>query len=226
VGHKNILELWVNRSKEDHDEGLLAYSRYNWVMEAFADYYGYTLQEATEVFVALSPNSDYHGNLRSLASVLDGHSKTLKPEQITVSTYNACKNRAISYLNGVSFLDTVKGPKISAFRHNILNPQSSDMVTVDGHMIHAWHGTKGTMKDAAAKMRGKKDYLEIADGLKLIAKSLQIAPCQLQAILWLARKRILGIKSDDQLELFRALDDTHRTICDPRDYPPYQIKDI
>lgn len=224
-GARNLAALWRQRDEIDETEGRLAYVRYRKVMARFAAAYGIPVKDVTSAFVALSPNSDYHGNLRSLASVLAGAVSGTPKEQITVSTYNACRDRAYGYVvEGVDFLRTVRGPKIRAFRDNILRPKTSPAVTVDGHMIAAWAGEQLTMKEAAARLRRKADYNEIADGIRELAAAESVAPRQAQAILWLTRKRVFGVKYSAQLELFAAPGDAHRTLCDPRDFPPYPNK--
>ncbi len=181
----------------------------------FAHHYKTPLSRVTSAFVALSPNSDYIGNLRSLTSVLEGVRAGLSAEEITVSTYKACRNRAVQYLTGeADFLRTVRGPKIRAFRDNILRPKTSRLVTVDGHMVAAFMGNPNmTMKDAAYHLTRRAQYNEIADAITAIADNQGIAPCQAQAVLWHARKRIFNIKFDAQTSLL-----------DPfcvSTYPPY-----
>lgn len=153
-GRGNLVRLFYQADKIDLHEGKLAYVRYRQVMRSFADYYGFPLARVTSAFVALSPNNDYHGNLRSLASVLEGVRQGYPVEHVTVTTFKACRDRAYRYVTGETcFLKTVKGPKITAFRDNILRPRSSRMVTVDGHMIAAWHGKSLTMKEAARLLK-------------------------------------------------------------------------
>lgn len=225
-GSNNLHRLWRQRDDTDHQEGLVAYIRYRGVMETFARYYGFSVEDTTSAFVALSPNNDYHGNLRSLASVLCGVKHGWHPEAMTVSTYKACRNRAVSYLTGeADFLSTVKGPKIRAFRDNILNPLTSDEVTVDGHMVGAWYGESMTMKEAAALLKSKAHYDTIARGIAALARQYEIRPCAAQAILWLTRKRILNVKYDAQLSLFQDRNDIWKTVCRPEDFPPYKTPD-
>lgn len=222
---KHLKSMWDQRDETDHNEGLVAYERYNRVMGWFAVHYGYPVGEVTSAFVALSPNSDYHGNLRSLASVLDGYRKGVPLDRITVSTYNACRDRAYSYMGGViDFHVAVKGLKIRSFRDNIVRHDRSPLVTVDGHMILAWHGVEGTMKDAAKLMKRPAEYRRIAADIVDLAVAEDLAPCQAQAILWLTRKRVMAVKYDAQLSFFRASDDAHKTLCRPEDYLPYPMK--
>lgn len=225
MGFENIDALWQLRDKVDESEGKKAYRRYRRVMGDFAEHYGFPLKDVTSAFVALSPNSDYHGNLRSLASVLDGVRHDVPAHKITVSTYNACRDRAVQYVTGeADFLKTVRGPKIRSFRDNILRPNTSNEVTVDGHMIAAWHGAALTMKQAAALLKSKAQYDLIADDIRDLAAREGIAPCQAQAVLWLTRKRTLSVKYSPQIELFGDNTDQWRTICAPEDFPPYERK--
>ena len=70
AGRNNLRALFDQATPDDVAAGGCAYDKYNTVMQRFADFYGFGLVPVTEAFVALSPNNDYHGNLRSLAAVL------------------------------------------------------------------------------------------------------------------------------------------------------------
>lgn len=217
----NLHKLYAQSDDIDQREGRLAYTRYRKVMVAFADYYGFPLHATTSAFVALSPNNDYHGNLRSLASVLQGVREGRPNAQITVTTFNACRDRAIDYVAGRrDFLKTVKGPKIRAFRDNILRPNTSRLVTVDGHMIAAWHDKALTMKDASRLMKNRTQYWEIEEGIRYLAAMKDMAPCQMQAVLWFTRKRTNQIVYEPQLNLFAGTDQWS-TLVDPKHCKPY-----
>lgn len=220
TGYENLYGLLERATPEDITEGSLAYERYHTTLQRFARYYGFGIVPTTEAFAALSPNNDYHGNLRSLAGVLDHvrHGRDGKPR---VSTYGACAERAISYVRGdVSFVDTVKGQKITAFRHNLLYPATSKEVTVDGHMYLAWSAKTGTMKDAAAGISSKL-YAQIARDVAHLAKTRKMLPHQMQAVLWITRKRSLDIKMPKQPSLFNGFDDLGLADVRPEDYLPY-----
>jgi hypothetical protein len=206
---------------DDVAEGRLAYRRYNAVMADFAECYGVELGRVVAAFVALSPNSDYFGNLRSLASVLCY--RDAPAERVTVSTYNHCKLRALGYVNGdVDFLATVKGPKIRSFFLNIVDPVDPMPVTVDGHIHAAWLAERLTMKEAI--IRGRRQYEAIAADVRELAASAGMIANQVQAAIWYARKRHLGIVYDAQLQLFGDPSDKWRTIVRPCDAPPYPLK--
>lgn len=209
----------------DMDEGMVAYERYHVMMKTIGDKYGYSVPRVTAVFCALSPNSDYMGNLRSTVTVLEGLNRKLPAESIVVSTYNHCKLRAIKYATGhQTFLETVKGPKIRNFYHNITNPRDTRWVTIDGHMSAIWQNDlKMTMREALIPMR---IYREIKDATIKLAFRHFLIPNQLQAILWFTRKRLARSVFLPQLELFGDRTDIWQTIKDVQSIRPYTRNDI
>jgi len=219
-GGRNLRAMYERADADDRREGLLAYARYNQVMREFAEHYGIDLERTTAAFVALSPNNDYFGNLRSLASVLQGARECRPPERVTVSTYGHCKRRALAYAKGeASFVGTVRGLKIRSFYFNILDPTDPQPVTIDGHMKAAYLARKMTMRQAIVKSRA--EYERIAAAAKRIANTEGLVPNQLQAIIWFARKRTERIKYDGQYDMFRPADDLWRTIVRVHEAPPY-----
>jgi len=218
----NLRALIEQADADDIAEGRQAYSRYHTVMRWFAARYGVPFDRTVAAFVALSPNSDYYGNLRSLASVLDGYVKGVPVERITISTYNHCRNRAHAYVGGdVSFLATVKGPKIRSFYANIVDPSDPHPVTVDGHMNAAYRAERLTMKEAI--LRGRREYEAIAQAVRELAHAYDMIGNQAQATIWFARKRTLGIVYNPQLRLFGDPSDKWQTLVDPADAPPYPV---
>lgn len=223
---RHLDALWEQALPEDITEGKEAYARYHKTLQRFALYYKFGIVPVVEAFAALSPNNDYHGNLRSLASVLQ-HVKEGCGRPYTVSTYKACGKRAVSYLTGeVSFLDTVKGLKTRAFRHNLLYPETSREVTVDGHMYAAFVGQQLTMKEAALLFgRSPKKYHEVAEAIVKLARGKHMSPCQCQAVLWITRKRVNSIKFAAQYDLFADATDLGKAAASPQQLLPYQPKE-
>lgn len=215
----NLRKFFGRADPTDLAEGVKVYERYHELMRGFADMYGFSLSGVIAAFVSLSPNSDYYGNLRSLASVLQGLRDGVPHDQITVSTYNHCKHRAIAYLLGhAEFLTNTTGPKIKSFYHNVLNPWDQRWVTIDGHMVNIWLDTNKPMKES---LISKRTYVEIADAVKHLAFQQFMIPCQYQAVCWFARKRLFNVVYSAQLSLLHSKDDQWRTMHDPRAIIPY-----
>jgi hypothetical protein len=220
VSINNLESMFAKTDAIDLDEGMLAYDRYHMVMQAIAEKYKYPVDIVTAVFCALSPNSDYWGNLRSTVSVLQGVQEGREASEITVSTYGHCKLRAISYAKReAEFLAVVKGLKITSFYHNITNPTDNRWVTVDGHMTCIWAGVNLTMKNALVITRDHYD--DIHDDIIRVAFKHFMRPNQMQAVLWFCRKRISNVVYDPQLQLFGNRNDVWGTYRDVETIKPY-----
>lgn len=196
---ENLIAVYERADDIDYSSGLSSYLKYNKLMKDLAAKFGCTLEQVTAVFVSTSPNNDYSNNLRSTVSVLDGWKKGMREDQIVISTYNHCKKRALSFLNGFDFLESTKGLKIRSFYGNIVNPLDKVPVTVDGHMISAWTGKRYRMKEVADL---KFKYKEVAEDTRRVASNYGLVPCQFQAIVWFTWKRINNIVYKSNLNLF------------------------
>ena len=88
-------------------------------------------------------------------------------------------------LAGENPLDVLGGLKTRAFYGNILDPNDSEIVTVDTHAIKI----AGIDRDSV----GKGLYRAIADGYREAAEYVGILPQQMQAITWTTWRRERGI---------------------------------
>lgn len=220
----NLQKYFAKADTVDLDEGMVAYERYNMVMRRLAEKYGFHLHKVCAVFCSLSPNSDYYGNLRSTVSVLQGINECRVESDIVVSTYRHCMLRAIAYARGDrDFEAETKGPKILNFYHNILEPHSSRYVTIDGHMVGVITDSKGTMRELVIPRR---TYMLYAQLLKEFAFANFMLPCQMQAILWFVRKRLLNVAYDGHTaDLFGDAKDMWKTARDVEMIKPYSKAD-
>jgi hypothetical protein len=209
----NIKAVLRQADQIDVREGLSAYENYNAICSRLAEYYGYRLPVVVGVFVALSPNNDYIGNLRSAVTLLKGYRQGAPCEALTVTTYNKCKLRAWRVLTGEDFLNVSQGLKTRNFYLNILDPNDPHPITIDGHMVCIWKGERR----ALTKVGGWR-YSTLAHDYKAVAFSEFILPAQLQAILWFTWKRINRILYKEQLNLFS---DAWRMRLDVADIKPY-----
>lgn len=217
---KHLRHAWKHLHPSDLVFGRAAYQTYHDLCRVWARHYGFGFVQTVEAFAALSPNNDYHGNIRSLTSCMEGLRQGLPDDRITVSTYGTMKRKALAVLRGdVSFLDTTSGPKIRAFRECILYVEDARQPVIDGHMAALWHGERMTMRDAAKALQGA-GYARIAADVIRLARKHGIAVCAAQAALWAYQKRTHGVLFDPQLELFSGAtrwDEIPR----PEDYPAF-----
>jgi hypothetical protein len=217
---KNILKILDQADAVDINEGRVAYFRYLEVCRQIADRYGYDLPLVVAVVAATSPNCDYRGNLRSALTIIDAHKNGIPFERITVSSYRQCGERAYSYLDGVDFLGTVKGPKIRAFYTNIMYPLDPHPVTIDGHAINIWRGKRIRLNQIKTFK-----YEAVAEDYREAARRVRLLPNQLQAITWFTWKRINKIIYNPQPNFFtHKPDDFWQTLGTFDGLEPYQLK--
>ena len=200
AGELNMHRVLDAADSIDRAEGLEAYAAYRSTMEGLSARYGFTLNQTTAAFVALSPNNDYKGNLKSLVTVLHGISEGWALDEFTVTTYRACFLRAHAYASGeLDFMAHSRGPKTRAFYRNILDPGDRTPVTVDGHMMGIWVDRRMKMVDA---IRAGVSYDVVAHGIRSVAFARCLIPNQVQATLWFAWKRMHRVVYQSQLGLF------------------------
>lgn len=228
---RNLQHMFDQADDDDYSEGLLAYYRYNMVMRDLAHRYKVDIAKVIAAFCATSPNNDYVGNLRSVASILDAFKSGRSFDTVQISTYRHCGARAWSYVEGTAdFVTQVRGLKILNFYHNVLHPSDNRYVTIDGHMVAAYRGQNLTMKEAIC--RTVREYEDIALTTKALAFNNFLLPNQYQAIVWFARKRVFNIKYDGRRDMFLPRDDLWRTLRNVDEivpFPPRQgpsIKDL
>ena len=220
----NFRKAWEALQPSDMEFGRRAYPVYHAICRAWAKHYGFGFVQTVEAFAALSPNADYHSNIRSLSSCMDGLNRGLPDDRITASTYGTMKRKALAYLRGdLSFLDETTGPKITAFRNCILYPETAKTPVIDGHMVGLWAGQGMTMREAAQALQ-RAGYGRIAGDLSRVAKSAKAPVAATQAALWAFSKRTRSVRYDTQLSLFHDGTAWDR-IPHPDDYPPYAEKD-
>ncbi len=219
---KNVLRVLDKAGEAEINEGRVAYTNYRAVLTGIGEFYGYPLPLVIAVFAALSPNCDYYNNLRSAATVINAHKLAIPRDRVKVASYNHCRDRAFTYLDGVGFLDTVKGKKIRSFYQNILNPLDPYPVTIDGHALNIWRGERRGLKDSLIK---PKMYDEIADDYREVSQRIGLIPNQTQAITWLTWKWLHNlVVTKRQLHLFQdRSNDIWKTLYEPEDIKPYNL---
>ena len=178
------------------EEGKSAYTRYNLIMSRVAAATGCSLRTASAVFSALSPNNDYHGNLRDARTLLQAAQAGRTIDSFAVSTYGQNKRKAWQLAHGAEPLNLIVADKTRNFFLNITDPADRQPVTIDGHMYNIWASER---KPLVGLRTNRAHYACVADGVRILASECGLVPCQLQAVLWLTWRRIHGIKPSKQL---------------------------
>lgn len=194
------LKRTLNRADRfDIEAGLDSYRKYNRIMAAMAARTGVTPRIAAAVFAALSPNNDYHGNLRDAHTLLSAARQGAQIGDFSVSTYGNNKRKAWRIVHGEDPLELIVAKKTRSFFLNIADPNDPEPVTIDGHMYNVWR----CQRENLVGLRWRtKHYDEIAEGIRNLAGQEGFVPCQLQGILWITWRRIHGIRTTTQLSFW------------------------
>jgi hypothetical protein len=186
-------------SRFDIEAGLDSFWKYNRIMAALAAKTGFSTRIASAVFAALSPNNDYHGNLRDTHSLLMAAKAGQNLEDFSVSTYGHNKRKAWQIVHGEDPLNLIVAKKTRSFFLNIDNPNDPEPVTIDGHMVNIWRCKRENL--VGLRWRNQQ-YDLIADDVRALARECQFVPCQMQGVLWITWRRIHGIRSTTQLSFW------------------------
>jgi hypothetical protein len=201
MSRENLERVLDKATEADWEIASEAWFRYHRIVAAIAGRYGFSVETGAAVFSALSPNSDYLGNLRDTNRLLGSAAAHKAFDQFTVSTYGANKRKAWRIVHGERPLDLIVAPKTRNFFLNVYNPLDPVPVTVDGHIFNAWNGKRMPLNSAGMK-GNQKHYEEVANVIRQLGSERKILPNVLQGLVWYTWKRMHGIKLSSQLEFW------------------------
>ena len=175
-------------------EGFYWYERANQAAVTLADRYEVKEETAAAVVAALSPRNKWDRNLidaeNLIAAYVAGGAEAAA--DVKCCTFGKNKKKAIEILiygaTGDLALDFLSGPKLIEFFSCIMGEND---VCIDGHAYSIWFGDRVTLAKVPSigvKLRAeiKKDYLAVA-------KKNNLTGAQVQAITWVAHRRIHGV---------------------------------
>ncbi len=206
TGVDNFQKIYDQASERDKTLAMGSYYKYRRLTREIAVKHGFTCKVGAAVFAALSPNNDYWGNLRDVDTLLAAAAAKRSVDSVKVSTYGNNKRKAWSIAQGEDPDQLIVALKTRNFFHNIWEPDNPNYVTIDGHMANVYHGVRRPIqsknnKDRVVKVT-KWDYLEIAAAVRTFAANYEMLPCQIQGILWITWRRVHGIRTPAQQELW------------------------
>ncbi len=170
-------------SEGQWSEGAAWYALVNaWCVDR-ADTYGVSVDTVAGIVAALSPRLRWEDNLADADRVLSGSSGACRALRANVA-------KAERILAGESPEDVLGGRKVRSFYRNILLVRLSLDVTVDVHMWRALVPARYSvgMADPVKVLERAGVYDAVADGIRLAAAVLNVAPLVLQAALWVQER--------------------------------------
>lgn len=187
---RNIASVYLLANDLDIQSGMRWYTSANEICQMLGLRYGYSTTTVAGVMAALSPGCSWEQNVKYTERLLQYHKDGLTCEESPkVGSYGrANKVKAWKICDGASPLDVLGGNKVKAFFACIDNPMST-AICIDRHAASIVEGRP--LANEFTKVSGTdKKYTAIAKDYALVAADLSILPHQLQAITWVAWRRI------------------------------------
>lgn len=195
----NLRIVFERATTADVRSAMDSYWKYNQMVTAMATKHGFTTKIGAGVFSALSPNNDYHGNLRDAHSLIAAAGAGKSIDDFKVSTYGPNKRKAWAIVNGTDPLELIVAKKTRNFFLNINDPTDIEPICIDGHMFNMWLAQRVSLVGLSVR---SGLYDEVAAGVRQFAAEKGVIPWQMQGILWLTWRRIHGIFKDQQREFW------------------------
>lgn len=187
---RNIQAVLSQANESDFVEGAKWYRDARLWAYGVSKRHGVSFRKVCAMLAALSPRSKWERNKKdceSLIAFLTGRAPMPK-----CSTYSLMVRKAIKIYESKddttrAMLEMLNGPKISAFFLNIYDA-ASERVTVDTWIYLLALGEYITVDKRPSL--NKRDYRLIENTIKETAQARNVAPPVLQAVLWVAFKRM------------------------------------
>ena len=192
----NIKAIYLLATTQEKIDGANWYKSAHKIALNLADDYGLTLQTVAGVIASLSPRNKWSRNVIDAENLIETFVRD--PESavnIKVCTFNKNKEKALNILKAdqdfytENVRDILKGPKLIEFFNCILGVED---VCIDGHAYCIFNGSRTSLKDVPSI--GVKLRKEIKSDFKKAAAKFKISPAEMQAITWVAWRRIHGVK--------------------------------
>lgn len=190
---QNILTVYQHATNQEIDSGMTWYNEAHDTVKQWAKEYDQPPQVVAYALAALSPRVQWEPNKRACKKLLDLHRQGRKPHynRIVVAGTKTNKAKAIDII-WKHELDRLKGPKVTRFADNILNPETSDKITVDVWAVRAAdldpHADAKWLGPDPRYNRYEQAYLEAS---ALLAQP----PIKVQAVCWLVIQRLKKLTS-------------------------------
>jgi hypothetical protein len=184
----NLLQVFEQATPQEVIEGMAWYDEAHKLGRDIAQRYGVSLDVAAGAIAALSPRSRWERNAAGALQVVEAYVQGRDPMEVPCGTFHRNKERAVQILEAGTRHGILSGPKVCAFADSIENPDSG-AVTVDSHAYNAWLGERAIAGGRGPRVTPKR-VREAAECYRKVAELYGIQPCQAQAIVWLAWKRM------------------------------------
>jgi len=190
---ENIKTIYELATPEERKHGFTWYKIANIECLKIADKFEMPLYIVVGVVAALSPNNKWDRNITNSHDLIEAFINGDHMESVKVSTYHKMKEKAWCILESMPDYEEIKrqlnGQKIVCFFENIMG---EDTCTIDGHARNIYYGERIGLTNDKTNI-GKKEYQFLQSEYKKLANQYGIKAYEMQAITWVAWRRLHNI---------------------------------
>lgn len=191
---KNIIAIYKLAKPSEIKHGMTWYLNALTDCKELANKLELPIHIVVGVVAALSPNNKWERNTLNALELCQAFIDGQDMDSVKVSTYNAMKRKAWSILQDMpTYEETIiilNGKKIVSFFRNIMGDETD--ITIDGHARNIYYNDRQGLTTPNTSIR-KLEYFDIQKAYKRASKKLGLKAYELQAITWVAWKRIHNI---------------------------------
>lgn len=192
---KNIIKIYEKATPDEIQHGIGWYQDAQDTCTSMADKHELPLRVVVGVLAALSPNNKWSRNVGDADDLITAFLNGDGVESVTPCTYKKMRDKAWSILEAMPeddqhVMTILNGQKIVSFFSNIMG---HDTCTIDGHARNIYYGKRHSLTSNLTNI-GKREYAKLQDAYNVAAHKLGLKAYELQAITWVAWRRIHNIK--------------------------------
>lgn len=192
----NITSVYNAATTEEKNVGILWYSYAHNQLKDMAIAYNFSFDAVVDATAALSPGIRWTSNIKGIELLCDAIANNRPLSAIVgVAGYRRNIDKACAILladmRNEPFRHILSGPKVTAFADNMRNGNEDDKVTIDVHAYSIAMGERFTV----ANMPHISNSVRTAmiNAYRHVAGIYGISPKALQAVTWVAWKRMHGV---------------------------------
>ena len=192
---KNILKVYDQATPDEIQHGIGWYQDAQDLCVNLSDKHEVPLRVVVGVLAALSPNNKWIRNVKDADDLITAFLNGDGVESVAPCTYKKMRDKAWVIMETMPEDDQhvmriLNGQKIVSFFSNIMG---HDTCTIDGHARNIYYGKRHNLTSNLTNI-GKREYAKLQDAYNVAAKKLNLKAYELQAITWVAWRRIHKIQ--------------------------------
>jgi hypothetical protein len=183
----NFERVYLQSTEIERAMGLHWYADQHSYLKDMANHFDVPMKLVCGITAVLSPQISYQQNINLAYHVLKFKGKL--PSNLKTPCFSLNLKKAIKIYKSKKVFPSLRGPKVTQFYLNLLNPFDDNSITIDTFMIACYYELSD--RNDCSKYTGEKNIEFLKSEIKKLAGKYDLLPLQFQAIVWLTYHRIV-----------------------------------